>query len=151
MQPNVPVRGLVLRNKEYNMKQRSLFLMALAIIGFSSCDKENEITDASISWTIGAEHSQDTTLLLPSSAVNENKLVIVNNSICPSHVIAINVFEQDLVLFRDTIIEQTGSYDLEFDQSQSIHLQTVIIPSNDSMPPDCVWLGQAEFRYDYKQ
>ena len=125
--------------------------MVLAIIGFSSCDKENEITDASISWTIGAEHNQDTTLLLPPSAVDENKLVIVNNSICPSHVIEISVFEQDLVLFRDTIIDQTGSYDLAFDQSQSIHLQTVIIPSNDSMPPECVWLGQAEFRYDYKR
>ena len=133
------------------MKRLSLFLMVLALIGFSSCDKENEITDASISWTIGAEHSQDTTLLLPSSAVNENKLVVVNNSICPSHVIELNVFEQDLVLFRDTIIGQTGSYDLEFDQSQSIHLQTVIIPSNDSMPPECVWLGQAEFRYEYKK
>lgn len=133
------------------MKQLSLLLMALAIIVLSSCDKENEITDASISWTIGAEHSQDTTIPLPSSAVNENTLVVVNNSICPSHVIELNVFEQDLVLFRDTIIDQTGSFNLEFDQSQSIHLQTVIIPSNDSMPAECVWLGQAEFRYDYKK
>ncbi len=133
------------------MKQLGLYVLVLAIIVLSSCDKENEITDASISWTIGAEHSQDTTLLLPTSAVNENKLVIVNNSICPSHMIEINVLEQDIVLFRDTVVEQTGSYDLEFDQSQSVHLQTVIIPSNDSMPPECVWLGQAEFRYDYRK
>ena len=133
------------------MKPIKLLIVVISAIVLSSCNKENEISDASISWTIGADHTVDTTILLPKSAVNQNTLVILNNSICPSHVIDLNVFEQDLVIFSDTITDQMGSYTLDFDQSASLHLQTVVIPSNDSMPPACVWLGQAEFRYDYKE
>jgi len=109
----------------------------------STCQKEDPIED--ISWTIGADHSMDTTVLVTDIPSNQQILSCDNYSICPNTNLKLKITMGNTIIV-DTIFSEAFQ-DLEINgmKNKSINIQSILV-EGDSLV-NCVWQGQAVFRF----
>lgn len=121
------------------------FLLVLA------CSKEDSLTenfrDSSMTWIIGADHSGDTSVILPTSSASVNYLSVDNYSICGNTKLQIQIKSDDVMLLDTIFQENFNRFPIANQAGKGVIVQSKLV-AGDSLIV-CVWLGQATFKYEY--
>ncbi|MBK8503200.1 MAG: hypothetical protein IPL46_13865 [Saprospiraceae bacterium] len=127
------------------------FFALILMVAIIACNKEDNLTEnyenTSMSWTVGADHSGDTTVILPTSKAQMNYLSVKEYSICPNTRLQIIVTSGDQVVLDSIYQDKFEKYPLPNQAGKNLEVQTKLI-AGDSLVL-CVWLGQATLKYEY--
>lgn len=128
----------------------NLFALIL-MVAIVACHKEDNLTEnyvnTSMSWTVGGDHSGDTTVILPTSKAQMNYLSVEDYSICPNTRLQIIITSGDQVVLDSIYQDKFEKYPLPSQTGKNLAVQTRLV-AGDSLVL-CVWLGQAVLKYDY--
>ncbi len=132
---------------------KTKYFALIMMIAIAACNKDDNLTenyvDTSMSWTVGGEHSGDTTVILPTSKAQMNYLSVKDYSICPNTRLQIIISAGDQVVLDSIYQETFEKYPLPSQAGQNLSVQTRLV-AGDSLV-QCVWLGQAILQYDYTE
>ncbi len=85
---------------------KSIIFLVFPILVMATCQKEDAIED--ITWTIGADHSTDTTILVTDLSSNQQVLSLYNYSICPNANLKLTVTHGDEAIIDSVFSEADG-------------------------------------------
>lgn len=132
----------------------SFFYLCTMVLVLLACTKGDQIqsdlaeSDSKIIWTIGAEHSSDTTVNVMHKD-GQGFLSFDNYSICPNHELLITVVANDKVIYNQRVKDPNEKITLNPPVGQMISIETKLVLSDNLI--DCIWLGQAIIRYEYQE
>jgi hypothetical protein len=130
---------------------RTVFFMMMSLAILLACEKDDNLAenyqDHSLTWSIGADYSIDTTVVLPVSSTANNYLKIESYSICPNQDLKITVSGDGQILLDTTYHEGDSKYTIPDSKGKQLSVHSRL-EANDSLIM-CVWLGQATLKYDY--
>lgn len=128
-------------------------LFALIMLAFMACNKDENLSenyvDTSMSWTVGGEHSGDTTVILPTSKAEMNYLSVEDYSICPNTRLQIIISSGEQVILDSIYQDSFENFSLLNQANQNLSVQTKLVPGDSLVL--CVWQGQAVLKYEYTE
>ena len=131
------------------MKTVLLFTPLLLLL--LACAKDESFTEDyrndSISWLIGAEHSLDTTMVVPESSSDNASIAVESFSICPSSDLKITVASGSEVLLDTIYHDGDAAYQIPGSKGKELSVHSRLVDNGSLVL--CVWLGQAALKYNY--
>ena len=126
-----------------------LYFIAIAVIAAASaCNKGNDMAileDKITTWTIGSDHSTDTTIFITHSG--EGRLSMRDHSVCPNHDTRIEVSLGSTEILDTVMVDTSTTIVFNIPEESLVTIKTSLELNEDLSL--CVWLGQASFQYLY--
>jgi len=122
---------------------KSFIFLVFPILLINTCQKEETIED--ITWTIGADHSTDTTIVVTDLPSNLQVLSCDNYSICPNTNLKLSVTSGSQVIIDSVFSEAFQDLEINGMKNKTISIQSSLVQGDSLIL--CVWQGQAVFSF----
>ena len=124
-----------------------IFLVLIAIGCQNDSIEPEYYQDRSVVWTVGHDHSIDTTVILPKSQAPMNFLSVEDYSICGNTNLQIIIKTDDKILVDTVYQDEFVKYPIASDPSENITVRTKLVLGDSLIY--CIWEGQARLRFEY--
>ena len=129
---------------------KTLFYITAFLVMCLACNKDETLTENyrsdSVSWIIGADHSLDTTMVLPESGQNAS-ITVSNYSICPNGDLRITASSGNEILLDTIYHDGDLQYEIANSANKPLNVHSRVVDNGSLIL--CVWIGQATLKYDY--